>query len=120
MTFHGGIVAVDTAKRLVTLKGPSGELLKLGAEREEDLTARNVGERVLVRYFEGAQIRKERPGGVAPVDSLKDKMLGAEPSGPSGRHRALSASIERIDAANQEITLKERPHGLALSVESEG
>jgi hypothetical protein len=148
LTFHGEIVAVDPARRLVTLKGPNGEVLTLEAEKEEDLTARKVGERVLVRYFEGAQIGKEKPGGAAPVHSLKDGMIGAEPGGPSGKHRAVAASVERVDAANQEITLKgpdgsletimvsnpeslsnfkvgdrvviTRPQALALSLEKEG
>jgi ABC-type Fe3+-hydroxamate transport system substrate-binding protein len=118
LTFHGEIVAVDPARRLVTLKGPNGEVLTLEAEKEEDLTA------------------------------LKDGMIGAEPGGPSGKHRAVAASVERVDAANQEITLKgpdgsletimvsnpeslsnfkvgdrvviTRPQALALSLEKEG
>ena len=106
LTFDGEIVAIDPAKRLVTVKGPNGEVLTLEAEREEDLVTRKVGERVLVRYFEGARIDKEKPGEAAPVHSLKDGMIGTEASGPSGKHRAVAASVERVDAANQEITLK--------------
>jgi hypothetical protein len=75
-------------------------------------------------------------------------MIGAEPGRPSGKLRKISASVERVDAVNQEITLKgpdgsietimvsnpdylssvnvgdrviiTRPQVLALSVESEG
>ena len=148
LTFHGEIVAVEPAKRLVTLKSPSGEVLTLEAEREQDLAARKVGERVLVRYFEGAQIGKREPGEATPVHSLKDGMLGAEVAESSGKRRGLAASVERVDAVNQEITLKgpdgsletimvsnpdylrkvrvgdrvviTRPQALALSVKSEG
>jgi hypothetical protein len=147
LSFHGEIVAVQPAKRLVTLKGPNGELLTLEAEREQDLAARKVGERVLVRYFEGAQIGERESGEAVPVHSLKDGMLGAEPSGSSVKQRGLAVSIERVDAANQEIPLKgpdgsletvmvsnpdylghikvgdrvviTRPQGLALSLEKE-
>jgi len=143
LTFHGEIVAVQPAKRLFTLKGPDGKLLTLEAEKEQDLAARKVGEHVLVRYVEGAQIGK-RASGVVSVQSLKDGMIGAV----SGGKRALAASVERVDATNQEITLKgpdgsletimvsnpdqlsnlkvgdrvviTRPQGLALSVEKEG
>ena len=59
LTFQGEIVAVDPAKRLITVKGPKGEVLTLEARSEEDLAARKVGERVLVRYFEGAHSEKE-------------------------------------------------------------
>jgi hypothetical protein len=106
LTFHGEIVAVDPAKRLVTLKDANGEVLTLEAERKENLAARKVGERVLARYFEGAQIGKEKPGEAAPVHSLKDGMIGAELGGLSGKQPAVAASVERVDAANQEITLE--------------
>ena len=33
-------------------------------------------------------------------------MIGGEPGEPSGKERALSAPVERVDALNQEITLK--------------
>ena len=106
LSFDGEIVAVEPTKRLVTLKSPSGELLTLEAEREQDLAARKVGERVMVRYFEGAQIGKREPGEAVPVHSLKDGMLGVEAGGSSGKDREFAASVERVDAVNQEITLK--------------
>jgi hypothetical protein len=148
LTFHGQIVAVEPAKRLVTLKGPNEELLTLEAEREQDLATRKVGERVMVRYFEGAQIGKRGAGEAVRVHSLKDGMIGAASGGSSGKQHALSASVEGVDAANQEITLKAsdgsletimvsnpdylshvklgdrvvitRPQGMALSLEKEG
>jgi len=147
LTFDGEIVSLDPAKRLVTVKGPNGQVLKFETEREKDLAARRVGESVVVRYFEGAQIGREKSGGSAPVHSLKDGMIGAE-GGPSGKHHAVAASVERLDARNQEITLKgpdgsletimisnpdyirhvkvgdrvviTRPQALALSLEKEG
>jgi hypothetical protein len=142
LTFHGELVAVDPAKRLIRLKGPAGEVIKLEAESENLLKERKVGERVLVRYFEGAQIG-EKDSGVVSVQSLKDGMISGM---PVGKH-ALAASVERLDVDNQEITLKgpdgsletimvsnperlsrvkvgdriviTRPQGLALSVERE-
>jgi len=148
LTVHGEIEVVDPAKRLVTLKGPSGELLTLEADREQDLTGRKVGDRVLVRYFEGARIGKGERGEAVPIHSLKDGMLGAGTGGSSAKHREFAASVERVDAVNQEITLQgpdgtletimvsdpdylrkvrigdrvviTRPHALALSIENEG
>jgi hypothetical protein len=106
LTFHGEIVAIDPAKQLVTLKGPEGELLTLEAEKEEALSARKVGERVVVRYFEGAEVRKSgKSQAAAPVHSLKDGMIG-EPTRISEKRHAMAASVENIDTANQEITLK--------------
>ena len=148
LTFQGEIVTVDPTRRLISLKGPKGEVLTLEVRREEDLAARKVGERMQVRYFEGAQIGKRARGEAVPVQSLKDGMIGEESGEPSARQHALSASVERVDALNQEITLKgpddsletimvsnpeylshikvgdrvviTRPQGLALSLEKEG
>lgn len=148
LRFQGEIVAVEPAKRLVTLKGSNGKLLTLEVEREQDLTARKVGERVLVRYFEGARIGTREARKAVPVHSLKNGMIAAEPGVPSGMQRGLVMSVERVDAANEEITLKgrdgsletimvsnpeylnnvkvgdrvviTRPQALAVSVESEG
>jgi hypothetical protein len=106
LPFQGEIVAVDPTKRLITLKGSKGEVLILEALSEEDLAARKVSDHVHVRYFEGAQIRKRERGEAVPVQSLKDGMISEELGEPSGKERALSASVERIDALNQEITLK--------------
>jgi hypothetical protein len=106
LTLKGEIVAVDPAKRLVTLNGPNGAKLTLEARTEEELAARKVGERVQVRYFEGAQIGRKGLVKAASVESLKDGMLGAEPGGSSGKQRGLNASVERVDTANREITLK--------------
>lgn len=112
LMFKGEIVSVDPAKRLITLKGPKGEVLTLEARSEEDLAARKVGERVQVRYFEGAQIGKRERGEAVPVQSLKDGMISEEAGRPSGKARALSASVERVDALNQEITLRGPDHSL--------
>ena len=149
LTFQGEIVAVDPSKRLVTVKSPTGELIKLEAENQDDLANRKVGDRVQVRYFEGAQIGKGAQGEALPVQSLNGGMIGAETAGPSEKQHAhaLGVSVERVDAINQEITLKgpdgsletimvsnpeylshikvgdrvviTRPQGLALSLEKE-
>lgn len=122
--------------------------MTLEARSEEDLAARKVGDRVQVRYFEGAQIGKRERGEAVPVQSLNDGMIGEVAGEPSAKERALSASVERIDALNQEITLKgpdgtletimvsnpeylshvkigdrvviTHPQGLALSLEKDG
>jgi hypothetical protein len=148
LTLQGGIVAVDPTKRFITVKGQDGKLLTLEVEKDQDLAARKVDERVLVRYIEGGLIGKRGAGKAVPVDSLKNGMIGAEPDGASSTQRGLAVSVERVDAANQEITLKgpdgsletivvsnpehlgnvkvgdrvvvTRPQALALSVESAG
>jgi hypothetical protein len=106
LPFQDEIVAVDTTKRLITVKDPKGEVLTLEVRSEEDLAARKEGDRVQVRYFEGAHIGKRERGEAVPVQSLKGGMIGAEAGEPSEKPHALGALVERVDAPNQEITLK--------------
>ena len=106
LTFEGEIVAINPARRLVRLKGPQGKILTLQAESHEDLATHKVGERVLVRYFEGAQIAKEEPGAATAAQSLKDGMLAVDSGEQSGKQHLLAASVDHVDAANQEVTLK--------------
>ena len=106
LPFQGEILAVDPTKRLITVKGPKGEVLTLEVRSEENIAARKGGDRVQVRYFEGAHIGKREQGEAVPVQSLKGGMIGAEAGGPSEKPHELGASVERVDAPNQEITLK--------------
>ena len=106
LSFEGEIVAINPARRLVRLKGPQGKILTLQAESREELATHKVGERVLVRYFEGAQIAKEQPGAATAAQSLKDGMLEVDSGEMSGKQHLLAASVDHVDAANQEVTLK--------------
>jgi hypothetical protein len=106
LTLRGEVVAVDPVNRLVTVKRSEGGTTTLEARRQEDLTALKLGDRITVRYFEGAQIREERLGEAVPKFSLKDGMIGATLGGPSRKNHALVASVEAVDVANQEVTLK--------------
>jgi hypothetical protein len=106
LRLSGEVVAVDPAQRLVTVKRPDGETATLEARREEDLAGLKVGVRINVRYFEGAQIRERRNGERVPQFSLKDGMMGATLSGPSSKKHTLVTTVEAVDEANQEVTLK--------------
>jgi len=106
LTLHGEVVSVDPANRLVTLKGPKGDTSTLEAWSEQSLAAVRVGDRVAIRYFEGAQIREKKPGEAVPVPSLKDGIIGAKLGITSKTKHAIIGSVEAIDQANQEVTLK--------------
>ena len=60
LTLHGEVVAIDPANRFVTVRDPNGHSLKLEVRSEKDLESRKAGDRVVARYFEGAQIDKKK------------------------------------------------------------
>ena len=104
LTLSGEVVAVDHAQRLVTVKRSEGDTATLEARREEDLAGLKVGNRITVRYFEGAQIRERTQGEGIPQFSLNDGMMGATLGGPSKKKHALVASVEAVDEVNQEVS----------------
>jgi hypothetical protein len=53
-----------------------------------------------------SEIGKQRPGEAVPAFSLKKEMMRATLGGPSAKKHALVASVEKVDAADQEITFK--------------
>lgn len=88
---QGEILAFDPSKRLFTIRGP----------KRGDLTAEPRGSyrrtrQANVCWFGTSRVpiwEKEGPGGVVPVHSLKDGMVGAEPVEPPGKQPALAASV---------------------------
>ena len=61
---------------------------------------------VVIRYFEGAQIRKKKPGETLPAPSLKEGIVVGTLNKAMKAKRMLVASVETIDETDQEITLK--------------
>ena len=59
LTTKGEIVSVDRTKNLVTFKRPSGNTITLQARNEKNLENISKGDRVVIRYVEGIQIRKK-------------------------------------------------------------
>lgn len=106
LTLHGEVAGIEPAKRLVTLKGPKGDTLTLEARSKDELKALKAGDHVVARYFEGARITKKKPGEAAGVTSLKDGIVDAEAGAPSRKKHTLIASVETVDAVNQEVTIK--------------
>jgi hypothetical protein len=110
LTTHGEIVSVDRINRLLAIKGPRGNTLTLESRNQKNLEAIHAGDRVLIRYIEGVQIRKKNPGEVLPMATLKEGIAGAapgeSPKARISRKRTIVASVETIDEVNQEVTLK--------------
>ena len=106
LTLRGEVVAIDPANRLVTLKSPTGQTTALEARNEQDLEPLKVGDHVLMRYFEGAQIGKYKQGEMVPSFSLKQGIITAKLGGPSAKKHALVLTVENVDVAEQEITLR--------------
>lgn len=105
LKLRGQVVAVDHPNLLVTVKDSQGRYSTLQAQNETDLEGLKLGERVLVRYFEGAQVRAPNQKEV-PAFSLKHGMMAGKLGGPSAKQHEFVARVKAVDPAEQEITLQ--------------
>jgi hypothetical protein len=110
ITIHGQIVAVDQAKKLVTLQADNGKQVTVHAYNPYNLAAAKPGERFVAKFYEIATIQKLVPGQSPPAPSLTEGIVSAAPGQTPGT--ALSSqyqfavTIDAIDKPNKAISIK--------------
>jgi hypothetical protein len=121
VTVHGKIVAVDRAKKLVTLEGPAGRRVTLKVENPYNLKSAKVGEPVVTRFYEVVTIRKKKTDENVPSASLKEGIATAKPGGVPGaiaeQQVSLLVSVVEIDEAIGAVTVKS-PDGTVEKVKA--
>jgi hypothetical protein len=113
------VEAIDLDKRIVTLKGPKGNVfeLKVG-ERAKNLSQVKVGDQVKVKYYESLafEVKKAGAAGEATVTSgVARAKEGEKPGGIAANQVTITATVEAIDAKKNYVTLK-GPEGKILEV----
>jgi hypothetical protein len=109
-TLTATVVAIDHAKRLVSLKGPKGNVVELKVgEEARNLPQVGVGDTVQVRYYESvaAQLAKSgTPLGATLQEAAGRAKPGEMPAGAAASQLTVVALIEKIDKKSQTVTLK--------------
>jgi Cu/Ag efflux protein CusF len=104
------VQAIDPAKRVVTLKGPQGNLLDLKAGEEvKNLPQVKVGDLVKVRYYESLAYQVTKPGqagGNEATAASATAKPGEKPAGIAASQVTVTATIEAIDLKKKRVTLK--------------
>jgi hypothetical protein len=123
VTVKATVTAVDPATRIVTLKGPKGNIFDVKAGDEiRNLAQVKVGDKVKVKYYQSIAV-EVMAAGTAPVGA-KDGVIagrskpGERPAGLIGGQVTVTATVEAIDKKNQTATLK-GPEGKTLTVNVE-
>ena len=121
-TVTATVQALDLETRVVTLKGPQGNVfdVKVGPQAK-NLKQVQVGDEVVITYYESVAYRLLKPG-EAPVpttqtDVVESAKQGAKPAGVAGSQTTLTATIEAIDLKAQTATLK-GPNGKSVTVKA--
>ncbi len=106
LTLRGEVTKIDPRNCLVTIVDPKGHSSTLEVSSEKDLDSLKAGDRVVIHYFEGARINKNKSAGKTPHVSLNNGISVAEVSGRA-KMTHIVASVGTVDAADQEVTLRE-------------
>ena len=117
----GEIVAVDAANRIVSIKGPKGNISDmLVDERVRNLDKVKVGDRVKLTYRVGVALALLKGG-----DGIREKVEsegaaraaeGAKPGGVLVKTTTVVANVEAVNQKRKIVTLK-GPEGKVVDVQ---
>ena len=117
----GEIVAVDAANRIVSIKGPKGNISDmLVDERVRNLDKVKVGDRVKLTYRVGVALALLKGG-----DGIREKVEsegaaraadGAKPGGVLVKTTTVVANVEAVNQKKKIVTLK-GPEGKVVDVQ---
>ena len=104
------VEAIDQATRIVTLKGPQGNLVTFTVdEAAKNLPQVKVGDEVVVNYYESLVLRVLAPEEIAvnaASAAVATAKPGEMPAGVGAREVSVTVTIEGIDKAAGTVTFK--------------
>ena len=100
------VTAVDLPGRLVTLRGPDGKLFTVEAgEAVRNLPQVQVGDRVVVSYYEAIAAEVAKPGQQAAVSAEMTRApLGAKPGAGLAQEVTDTVRIDAIDLPTHTVS----------------
>ncbi len=118
-TVTAEVLTIDLNARVVTLKGPKGNVfdLKVG-EEAKNLPQVKVGDLVTAKFYESVavEIRKPgEPGGVSASGAVATAEPGAKPGRVVASQVTVTTTLEEIDPKKTYVILK-GPEGNSVKV----
>jgi hypothetical protein len=108
VTVRATIVAIDKDNRIVTLKGPKGNLVELKADESvRRFNELKVGDIISATYSESIAVQLRRPGEPAPE---KERVVVRPQSGPGASVENVmtrTVTVEEIDRTASTVTVKD-------------
>ncbi len=109
-TITGTVEAIDLTSRVVTLKGPKGNLFDLKvSKRAKNLPQVKVGDEVVVKYYQSVAARIKKPGeaeGTTSTQMLETGKPGGKPGGKAANTVTVTATVEDISPQKTYVSLK--------------
>jgi hypothetical protein len=111
------VMAVDVPARLVTLRGPDGNLFTVEAGEEvRNLPQVQVGDRVVVQYYEAIAAELAKPGQQASASAAVGRApLGAKPGAGVAQQVTDTVRIDALDLATHTVSFTD-PEGHSQTI----
>ncbi len=111
------VAAVDLPRREVTLKGPQGTLFTVEAGEEvRNLPQVEVGDRVVVRFYEAIAAQLAKPGQQASASAgVMRAPVGAKPGAGVARQVTETVRIDALDPATHTVSFTD-PQGHSQTI----
>lgn len=111
VTASATVEAIDKESRVVTLKGPQGNLFSVVAGPEiRRFDEIKVGDEVVVRHTEALTLELKKGGGGirerVDTEAAARAAPGAQPGGAAARRVTVVADVIAVNARTQTITLR--------------
>ncbi len=101
------ITAIDAANRLVSLKGPKGNVVTVEVpEAMKRFSELKVGDEVTVKYTESLVARIAKPGEVASTSASATRGQGAKPGAVAKGEVTVVVTLLNVDPAVPSVTFK--------------
>jgi hypothetical protein len=112
------IEAIDQTNRIVTLKGPKGNLVDTYVdESNKRFNQLKVGDQVKAEYYESLAMSIRKPGATAPAAGVKESVTPREgaPGATAARQLTASVTVTALDQKVPSISVK-GPKGNVFSM----
>jgi hypothetical protein len=120
VTATATVEAIDLKKRLLTLRGPLGNVETVEVDKAvKNLPQVKKGDKVVATYYQSLAYEVKQPGqavpGVTAAGQLETAKPGQMPAGIGARALTITAAIEAIDRTAPSVTLK-GPEGKLVTI----
>ena len=118
----GSIEAVDRARRVVTVRGPRGNVVDIHAGPEvRNFDQIQAGDTVAVRYYQALGLALDKVTKSAIRERIDTEVaerapLGARPGAAAGRRIEVVADVQAVDLKNRTVTLRGVRYTVTLAV----
>jgi Cu/Ag efflux protein CusF len=112
------IEAIDVTNRVVTLKGPGGNLAEVYVdESHKRFNDLKIGDQVKASYYESLAVNVRKPGDPAPTGGIKESSTPrvGGPGGTIAQQATITVTIMALDPAVPSVTVK-GPKGNVMSM----